>query len=121
MGKLRIISVFFLTAVLLAICASQSIAKDQAALENRLAYLKDIPEIAWVEFDGNDVYIGFKQRPSDLRAIVNAAAVWGNRAYGFGVHVWAVEAKYRGWRPGNAPYYCEATARYGKIQDSSCR
>ena len=59
--------------------------------------------------------------PKDLRAIINAAAIWGNKAYGFGVHVWAVDARYKGWRPGDGPFYCEATARYGKIEDNSCR
>ena len=120
MKNLLIKSLFTVT-FLLILAASQTMARDQDALKSRLAYLKDIPEIAWVEFDGNNVYIGFKERPSDLRTIVNGAALWGNKAYGFGVHVWAVEARYRGWRPGEGPYYCEATARYGKVQDSSCR
>ena len=119
--KYLLIKSLLTVTILLALATSNTMAGDQDALKSRLEYLKDIPEIAWVEFDGNNVYIGFKKRPSDLRTIVNAAALWGNKAYGFGVHVWAVEARLRGWRPGEGPYYCEATARYGKVQDSSCR
>ena len=121
MRRLLIAPAFFVITILFIAGASESIAKDQAALEKRLAYLTEISEVSWVEFDRNNVYIGFKERPADLRAIINAAAIWGNRAYGFGVHVWAVEARYRGWRPGDGPYYCEATARHGKIENNSCR
>ena len=81
----------------------------------------DIPEISWVEFKNNNVYIGFNERTKDMRMIINAAALHGNRAYGFGVHVWAVDEKYRGWSPGNDPYYCTATARHGKIEHNDCR
>ena len=97
---------------------AKTVRRDNQALQDRLSYLGEIDEISWIEFEDNNVYIGFKRRPSDLGAIVNSAAVWGNRAHGFGVHVWATDARYRGWRPGLAPYYCEATGRYGKLQDS---
>jgi len=93
---------------------------NEQVLRKELAYLSDVNEVAWVEFDDNDVYIGFAARPSDLGAVVNAAAVNGNRAIDFGVHVWAVSADRRGWRPGSGPYYCEATARYGKLENA-CR
>ena len=92
--------------------------EDAAALKSSLQYLTGIDEVEWIDFDKNNVYIGFERRPADLAAIVNAAAVIGNRAYGFGVHVWAVNAKRPGWRPGDGPYYCEATARYGELKDS---
>lgn len=112
----------FIPLFLLLFCLSSTVfAEGQAALEARLAYLKDIPEISWVEFDKNDVYIGFKKRTLDLKTIVHAAAVHGNNAYGSGVHVWAVEAMRKGWRPGDGPYYCVATARGGRIKDSDCR
>jgi hypothetical protein len=95
-------------------------AEDQKALEARLAYLKDIPEISWVKFNRNNVYLGFSRVPKDLPSIVGGAALFGNRAYGFGVHVWAVPADNPNWKVGD-PYYCEATGRYGKVQDNSCR
>ena len=95
--------------------------RPKISIKKSLSYLNDIPEVEWVEVDGNDVYIGFKERPSDLKLIIHAAAINGNRAHGFGVHVWAVDAKYAGWRPGAGPYWCTATARHGKITDSSCR
>ena len=65
-------------------------AQNQTALENRLAYLNDLPEISWVKFDKNKVYIGVNKVSSDLGSIVRYAAVFGNKAYGLIVNVWAV-------------------------------
>jgi len=96
-------------------------AGDADALAKRLSYLKDIPEVSWVKFDDNNVYIGFKTLPGDLGAIVNAAAIHGNRAIDFGVHVWAVPETQKNFRPGLDPSYCSATARHGKIESNSCR
>jgi hypothetical protein len=94
-------------------------AQNQTALEKRLAYLNYIPEISWVKFDGNNVYIGLNKVSPDLGSIVRGAAAYGNKAYGLGVHVWAV------WETTNVPaidfkYYCTATARHGKVQKSDC-
>ena len=115
----RIILISLILSITLVFYAH---AQDQTALEERLTYLNDIPEISWVEFDGNDVYIGFNKRPSDLGSIVRGAAAFGNKAYGFGVHVWAVPAAEKGWRPGKGSNsYCSATGRYGKVEKSNCR
>ena len=100
---------------------SNVFADDSENLKKRLEYLNDIPEISWYEVERNNVYIGFNNIPIDFRVIVNAAAVHGNNAYGFGVHVWAVIASQKGWRPGDGPYYCCATARGGRIKKSDCR
>ena len=62
----------------------------ERTLKNRLAYLADIPEIEWFEIESNYVYLGFNKRPDDLYAVVPAAALHGNKAIDFGVHVWAV-------------------------------
>lgn len=92
------------------------------ALEKRLSYLSELPEVSWVEIENNNVYIGFNAIPDDLGTIVRAAAFHGNKAIDFGVHVWAVDTKYIGWRPaGDNPYICTATARYGKVQKSNCK
>lgn len=104
--------------VIYPICLAQS---PESKLQDRLAYLRDIEEVTWVEFDDNNVYIGFNSRPPDLSIIMNAAAIHGNRAYGHGVHLWAVPANLPGWRPGKGPYYCTATARYGKIEHNDCK
>jgi hypothetical protein len=100
---------------------SITFSKDQVALNEKLSYLSDIPEISWVEIENNNVFIGFNTIPTDLSIIVRGAAVQGNLAYGFGVHVWAVKAEDHNWRPGSGPYYCEATARSGKITKSNCK
>jgi hypothetical protein len=93
----------------------------EQVLKERLSYLDEVSEISWVEIDGNNVYIGFRSIPEDYDMIVRAAAFHGNNAIDFGVHVWAIDAKYTGWRPGQGkPFICEATARYGRVQDSNC-
>jgi hypothetical protein len=88
-------------------------------LSSALSYLNEINEIKWVDIYDNDVYIGFDPLPSDYKIVCKAAALHGNKAINFGVHVWAINArKYqKGWRPGDGTYYYETTARYGKIQD----
>jgi len=86
--------------------------KIRASLE----YLQDVPEVAWVEIQDNNVYLGFNQRPDDLRPIMAGAALNANKATGFGVHVWAVPETQRGWRSGDGPYWLEVTARHGKIE-----
>jgi len=93
--------------------------KDINMLPKRLAYLNEIPDVAWVEFEQNNVYIGFRRVPSDLRNIVNGAAFAGNKEID-GVHVWAVPEDQRGFKPGSGPYICSATARYGKVQKNNC-
>ena len=117
----KIIILIVCVAAVIPLLSFLSPDTNPAALKHELAYLQNIPEVSWVEFDENDVYIGFNERPSDLRLIMSSAALIGNRAYGFGVHLWAVKATQRGWRPGKGSYYCECTARYGKIKDNSCR
>ena len=87
MERIALISLILLLTLVLS-----SHAQNQAALEERLVYLTDIPEISWVEFDGNNVYIRFYKRRSDLGSNERGAAAFGKGAYGFGVNVWAVPA-----------------------------
>ena len=121
MFKNRIQIILTISLITLISCFSVAYGRDQAALNQKLSYLADINEISWVEIDENNVYVGFNKIPSDFSTIVRGAAVQGNRAYGFGVHAWAVNAKNTNWRPGSGPYYCEATARHGKIEKSDCK
>ena len=85
-----------------------------------LAYLDDrsaLPEIAWVEMEGNSVYIGWHSLSEDWQNICRAAAANGSRAIGFGCHVWAVPADRPGWRPGDGPYFGKFTVRHGRLED----
>ena len=94
--------------------------ENEAVLQRSLAYLMEIPEINWVRFDNNNVYIGFSSYPTDGNLIIKFAAVHGNKAINFGCHVWAVPTN----QVSNPPYYGtmsgkwhdEATARYGRIE-----
>jgi hypothetical protein len=96
-------------------------AKHPDALQARLAYLKDLPGVSWVEFVRNNVYIGLKEKPEDLKSIVGDAAVAGCKVYGFVVHVFAVEEKYRDVEPRKRPIICQATARHGEIRENTCK
>jgi len=95
-------------------------ARQAAAAEQELAYLRtEIPEVKWVRFDGNECIVAFDPIPNDLHLIVTTAALNGNRAIGFGYHVWAVSARLadREWEPGEPGLVAAATARHGKITD----
>jgi len=95
--------------------ASTSVTRSQV-LHKELSYLTDISEVAWIEIERNDVYVGFNTLPNDWEMIIKGAAVRGNHAINFGCHVWAVSADKKGWRPGDSSCYGEFTARYGRIE-----
>ena len=77
----------------------------------------DMDEVDWVEYDGNDVYVGINKVPSDLKTMINAWAIQANQALGRGVHVWAVHNAPKGWRPGDqSDGFYNATARDGVIK-----
>lgn len=86
----------------------------------RLAFLDSVPEIAWVEVEGNEVYIGWRELPPDLRAVVNFAAAHANEAIRFGAHVYSALNVAPGWRPGQPGFICSASARGGRVTDSDC-
>ena len=77
---------------------------DQHILFKSVKYLTDIPEVSWIEVEQNDVYIGWNSIPSDFDMINRFAAMIGNRAINFGVHVWSIQASKKGWRPGDSSY-----------------
>ena len=100
--------------------ASSAPIGREAKLVRALAYLDDrsaLPEIAWVEVEGNNVYVGWRSLSEDWQNICRAAAANGSRAIGFGCHVWAVPADRPGWRPGDGPYFGEFTVRHGRPED----
>ena len=92
-----------------------SVTQSQV-LHEELSYLTDIPEVAWIEIERNNVYVGFKSLPKDWEMIIKGAALRGNEAIDFGCHVWAVDADKKGWRPGDSPFYGEFSARYGRLE-----
>jgi len=49
--------------------------KQSSKLQATLSYLHDIPEIQWVIFNDNTVYIGFNPIPDDLSLVIKAAAM----------------------------------------------
>lgn len=91
-------------------------SKPKASLSQSVKYLSDISEVSWIEVNDNNVYVGFNPVPSDWNAIIRAAALQGNKATNYGVHVWAIRGAQKGWRPGDSGLVGEVTARYGKIE-----
>lgn len=88
-------------------------------LKEKIAYLKEIPEIAWIEYDSNNVYVGFHKLPADYNQIITMAALRGNRAFGRGIHLYVLHSKATGC--GWECAMCQVTARHGKIEKNTCR
>lgn len=118
---LSFVLLFIIGGVCILSIPTSDAARHPAALQERLAYLKDLPDVSWVEFVTNNVYIGLKDKPENIKTVVGDAAVAGSRVYGFTVHVFAVDEKYRGVEPRKRPYLCKATARRGEIRENTCK
>lgn len=85
-------------------------------LRARLNYLMELDEVQWVEVDDNSVYIGINTL-ADLKLICNAAAYVGNKDIGFGVHVYAIDArKHSNSASSKHTYVYNVTYRNGKKQ-----
>lgn len=90
-------------------------------LKTAFAYLGEIPEITWYEFDDRNVYIGFQKSPTiggpapeDWDVITKGAALKGNKAIDAYFHSWAtIEPK--GWRPDKPGQFWEFDAKGGRI------
>ena len=96
--------------------SSSSSLSREAVLIETLEYLNDMEAVSWWEVDGNDVYMNFNDISFNYKAAIRMAATLGNRATDFGVHVWALNGKQKGWQPGDGGYLENVTARYGKLQ-----
>ncbi|MFI3298739.1 MAG: hypothetical protein R3Y49_02935 [Rikenellaceae bacterium] len=89
---------------------------------SELGFLNDIEDVAWwCVVDNNIAYIGFSDFPTDVKTICNSTAFQGNKALGFGFHVFAVDAKaYPNYQAlineANWKYNYEVTYRHGKIE-----
>jgi len=79
--------------------------------------IRALPQVRWVETDGNTIYIGFSDFPDDTRQLIRAWALQANARTEQGVHVWAVQGVPRGWRPGEAGRFITTTARGGTIRE----
>jgi len=102
------------------IAATHAGQSQTQRLGAQLGYMKKIAEVSWVTFERNSVYIGWRSRPTDIHAIVSAAAFQGNRAINFGVHVYNYDAG-RFPTPDKGPlFFCTATVRHGKHQKNNC-
>lgn len=85
-------------------------------LTKELNYLNNISEIQWWEAVQNTVYISFSPVPTNWKAIIKEAGWKGNKKIDFGVHVWALDNKQIGWRPGDSNYLGNITVRYGQFE-----
>ena len=119
--KRAVVAVLIFIAVSFVVSPAIARAESrQEQLTKTLAYLEEIPEVAWVSFESNSVYIGWKERPADIRTVVIAAAFHGNRAINFGVHIYNYDAASFP-SPTNGPkFFCTATVRDGKHIKNNC-
>jgi hypothetical protein len=104
-----------LLAIGAAACGGEPEPVDNSALMARMQYLNNLADVAWLDFDGGDVYVGFSGRPPDLAEIVNSAVVVGAKAHGNRVHIYAVDGGQPGWREGDGPLLCEASMHMGRM------
>ena len=82
-------------------------AQNAAALRAAVAYLRapDFPNIAWVEIDDDQVFLGFSKWPADGQLVLNGAALHTQGASGYSmVSVWGLHADAPGHRPGETCY-----------------
>lgn len=114
-----------LVLVGMLIMPAESTGQTSKYADNEAKVKKAIPpsivemdEVDWVEYEDNEVYVGFNMFPSDLKPMINMWALAANRELNFGVRVFAVLKAPKGWRPGTpcAGLYIGA-ARHGKIEN----
>lgn len=87
---------------------------DTPATETMIAGMADLPEVAWVERDRNNVYIGLSEVPPDIKSLGNAWALQFNREWDFGAHLWFVPAEAE---PGDVSrVYRQVSARHEEIR-----
>ena len=73
-------------AVAVALCAGAgcggSDEVDNTALRERMQYLANLDEVEWLDFQGGEVYVGFRERPPDLGITMASAVTAASKAHG---------------------------------------
>lgn len=92
------------------------VAAADPTLAAAMAYLEEIPDVAWHEVSRNTVHVAFSRVPGDLQAVIRGAALRGNRLLGRGVHVWVVSPAARAVRFDERSPTTAVTARSGAIE-----
>ena len=91
-------------------------------LDRALAYLKALPEVAWVKYEGRDVLIGWKGFPGNFGPINKTAAQKAARALRHEVTVYSLRAEQTTFKPGGEqPHLCQTIANPTEIVHSNCR
>ncbi len=101
-------------------------ARDERApwqiLDEALTYLRAVPEVAWVKFEGQNVLIGWEGLPKNFAQINKTAAKNAARALHNEVTVYALRAEQTSLKVGEEEsYLCKTTANPQEIVDSNCR
>ena len=95
---------------------------NETLLKDATSYLAQREDVKWIEYQGNEIYIGFYPFPADYSYICNHAAEIGNKAMDFGCRVYAYDASKHRSLIGNTHDYTYMTAwRYGQKEDSDTR
>ncbi len=89
-------------------------------LKQSVKYLKEIPEVKWVNVKRNSVIVGWKGFSPKFNMINTKAALKDTQATGRTVHVWSVRHTQKNWITGTRHFLCKTTARNGQVKETSC-
>ena len=93
-------------------------------LDGALAYLRSIPEVAWVKFHDHQVYISWESRPKNFKRINRVAAEKAAHALHNEVTVYSLPegetlpAELWNYEP---PFLCKTVANPNEVIESNCR
>ena len=91
-------------------------------LDEALTYLRAVPEVAWVKFEGHNVLIGWQSPPRNFAQINITAAKRAARALHNEVTVYSLRAEQTSLKEGDEEsYLCKTTANPQEIVESNCR
>lgn len=93
-------------------------------LDGALAYLRAVPEVAWVKFHEHQVFISWKSRPRNFKRINHIAAKKAAHALHNEVIVYSLPSgetlpeELWNYEP---PFLCKTVANPDEIVESNCR
>jgi len=91
-------------------------------LDEALTYLRAVPEVAWLKFEGEKVLIGWEGLPKKFAQINKVAAMRAARALHNEVTVYSLHAEQSSLKADEEEsYLCKTTANPQEIVESNCR
>lgn len=97
--------------------------KQSRKIWNALIYLKSVPEISWIEVEGNTIILGWKGYPTNFSRINRTAAKKVSRKVRGEIKVYSVKEHLKGWRPKKdaLAHLCHSLGKGGRLMFTNCR